>query len=76
MLLLLPLVSCDRFHFLRTQVGASPAVGVFWLTHAEAMPPAEQCARVRAMQEALPWMRAGTDFIDLSHIVCNGTAAA
>ena len=28
------------------------------------------------MQKVLPWMRAGTDFIDLSHIVCNYTAAA
>ena len=48
-------------------------LGVFWLTHSEAMPAKEQCERVAAMQKILPWMRQGTDFFDRSHIVCNGT---
>lgn len=57
----------------RNASGTLAPVGVFWLTHAESMPPLEQCRRVREMQQTLPWMRAGTDFIDLSHIVCNAS---
>ena len=68
--------NCTDAVLAQRAVGHKPDVGVFWLTHAEAMPPAEQCQRVKAMQKALPWMRAGTDFIDLSHIVCNNSAAA
>lgn len=65
--------NCTDAALAQAAVGAKPNVGVFWLTHAEAMPAKQQCAEVRAMQKALPWMRAGTDFIDLSHIVCNAT---
>ena len=68
--------NCTDAALAQAAVGAEPSVGVFWLTHAEAMPAKEQCERVREMQRLLPWMRAGTDFIDLSHIVCNATGAS
>ena len=51
---------------------ASAPTSVFWLTHAEAMPPPQQCANVSAWQAAHPWILAGTDFFDGSHIVCGG----
>jgi hypothetical protein len=65
--------NCTDAILAQAAVAQKPNLGVFWLTHSESMPPAEQCARVKKMQAALPWMRAGTDFIDLSHIVCNDT---
>eukprot|EP01044_Picomonas_judraskeda_P007869 COSAG03_NODE_869_length_5567_cov_622.477601_8_plen_77_part_00 len=43
---------------------------VLWLTHAESMTPAEQCAQVAKLQKEYPWVQAGTDFFDGSHIVC------
>jgi hypothetical protein len=49
--------------------GSAPS-SVFWLTHAEAMPPPQQCNNVSAWQAAYPWILAGTDFFDGSHIVC------
>lgn len=64
---------CIEAALAQSYVGAKPSFGVFWLTHAETMPPAIQCKRVAEMQRKLPWMRAGTDFIDLSHITCNET---
>jgi len=54
-------------------VAVKPDWGVFWLTQSQLMPAAEQCKRVKAMQVSMPWMRAGTDFVDLSHVVCNNT---
>ena len=50
-------------------VGREP-VSVLWLTHAESMTPAQQCAEVAKLQREYPWVQAGTDFFDGSHIVC------
>ncbi len=49
--------------------------GVLWLTHSEVMPPKQQCDQVHKMQQEMPWVYAGTDFFDGSHIVCNSTAS-
>ena len=65
--------NCTDAALAQAAVGAQPPLGVFWLTHAESMDPAQQCAEVAAMQQRLPWMRGGTDFFDLSHIACNHT---
>ena len=65
--------NCTDAALAQAAVGAQPPLGVFWLTHAESMDPAQQCAEVAAMQRRLPWMRGGTDFFDLSHIACNHT---
>lgn len=46
------------------------SLSVLWLTHAESMPPAEQCAQVARVQKQFGWVQAGTDFFDGSHIVC------
>lgn len=54
----------------QAQIGARPALGAFWLTHAEIVPAEVQCENVRRMRERVPWMLAGTDFFDGSHIVC------
>jgi len=51
-------------------LGRAPT-SVFWLTHSEVMPPAQQCAEVAAWQAAHPWILAGTDFFDGSHVVCS-----
>lgn len=37
------------------------------------MPANVQCAQVARIQAAMPWVQAGTDFFDGSHIVCNET---
>lgn len=38
----------------------------------QAMPPAEQCKRVQQLRNAMgPWIQAGTDFFDGSHVICN-----
>ena len=54
-------VNCTDASLSRGRGGDSIAVhlGVFWLTHSEAMPAKEQCERVAAMQKMLPWMRQG-----------------
>jgi hypothetical protein len=39
----------------------------------ESMPANVQCAQVARIQAAMPWVQAGTDFFDGSHIVCNET---
>jgi hypothetical protein len=48
----------------------------FVFAHAagESMPADEQCAEVARIQGMMPWVQAGTDFFDGSHIVCNTTA--
>jgi len=51
-------------------VSVDPSVGILWLTHSEAMPPAQQCAKVSQYQKEMPWLLAGTDFFDGSHVVC------
>ena len=57
-------------------VSVSPLTTVMWLTHSEAMPPAQQCAAVAKMQAQLPYVFAGTDFFDGSHVVCSGDDGA
>jgi hypothetical protein len=37
------------------------------------MSPAQQCTLVHDMQAQYPFLYAGTDFFDGSHIVCNNT---
>eukprot|EP00039_Didymoeca_costata_P031617 m.35663 g.35663 ORF g.35663 m.35663 type:complete len:367 (-) comp8923_c1_seq2:179-1279(-) len=48
----------------------SNAVSIFWLTHSEALPPSAQCALVAQWQQQYPFVQAGTDFFDGSHVVC------
>ena len=43
---------------------------VLWLTHSDAIPAKEQCATVAVLQAEYPWVQAGTDFFDGSHVVC------
>lgn len=50
-------------------VGTTP-ISVLWMTHSEAMPAAEQCKIVAQLQLQYPWVQAGTDFFDGSHVVC------
>jgi hypothetical protein len=50
--------------------GDNSALSVLWLTHAESMSPAQQCAEVSELQAKLPFVLAGTDFFDGSAIVC------
>ena len=50
-------------------VGVTP-VSVLWLTHSETMPAKQQCETVAALQQEYPWVQAGTDFFDGSHIIC------
>ena len=40
-----------------------------------AMPAAQQCKEVAALQAQYPWVQAGTDFFDGSHVVCWARAA-
>jgi hypothetical protein len=51
-------------------LGENSPVSVLWLTHAESMSPAEQCARASEIRSELPFVLAGTDFFDGSAIVC------
>ena len=53
--------------------GRTP-LSVLWLTHSEAMSAAQQCDDVGGLQAAYPWVQAGTDFSDGSHVVCPGAA--
>jgi hypothetical protein len=48
----------------------APAMGIIWLTHSEVIPPEEQCRMVAVFQKKYPWLLAGTDFFDGSHVVC------
>ena len=59
-------------HAASTAAGRTP-VSVLWLTHSDSMPPAEQCARVAELQRRYPWVQAGTDFFDGSHVVCGSS---
>ena len=61
--------ACAAAQVATTAAGREP-VSVLWLTHAESMTPAEQCAQVYKLQQLYPWVQAGTDFFDGSHIVC------
>jgi len=56
-------------HLATTSARVTPH-SVLWLTHSNSMKPAEQCAKVAALQKEYPWTQAGTDFFDGSHIVC------
>ena len=58
-------------HAATTAAGRAP-LSVLWLTHSEAMSAAQQCAAVAALQQEYPYVQAGTDFFDGSHIVCGG----
>ena len=50
------------------------SMSALWMTHSGAMPPAEQCKKVAALQREYPWVTEGTDFFDGSHVICsNGT---
>jgi len=68
-------LSCMNALIGQKSVSPDAAVSVLWLTHSEAMPPAEQCQRVQQFQWQMGWLLAGTDFFDGSHIVCNNTLA-
>ena len=59
-------------HAATTAAGRAP-VSVLWLTHSDSMPPAEQCAHVAELQVRYPWVQAGTDFFDGSHVVCGSS---
>ena len=58
-------------HVATTAANRTP-LSVLWLTHSEAMSAAEQCKQVAALQLQYPWVQAGTDFFDGSHVVCGG----
>jgi len=47
------------------------ALSILWLTHSEVMPPSEQCQLVAQWQAQMPWIFAGTDYFDGSHILCS-----
>jgi hypothetical protein len=49
-----------------------PPLDVFWLTHAQQVPPAQQCRYVESMGARFPdgTVFMGSDFYDGSHIVC------
>ena len=49
----------------------SKSESVLWLTHSELVPPEKQCALVADIQQQMPWVLAGTDFFDGSHVVCD-----
>jgi hypothetical protein len=57
----------------QSAVAMEPQVSVLWLTHSEAMPPNQQCSRAAKFQSQYPFILAGTDFFDGSHVVCNST---
>lgn len=43
---------------------------VLWLTHSETMPAKQQCETVAKLQVKYPWVQAGTDYFDGSHVSC------
>jgi hypothetical protein len=45
-------------------------VSVLWLTHSNSIPVAEQCKLLRVLQKEYPWVQAGTDYFDGSHVTC------
>ena len=53
-----------------SEAAAIKPISVLWLTHSEAMPAEKQCKVVAALQAQYPWVQAGTDFFDGSHVVC------
>ena len=59
----------DAQHAATAAAGLSP-VSVVWLTHSESVPAAKQCQIVAELQQQRPWIQAGTDFFDGSHVVC------
>lgn len=46
------------------------ALSVLWLTHSNTIPATEQCKILHKLQAEYPWVQAGTDFFDGSHITC------
>eukprot|EP00966_Prymnesium_polylepis_P051318 1187721-Prymnesium_polylepis.2 len=42
------------------------------MTHSNTIPAAEQCKLVAELQRKYPWVQAGTDFFDGSHVTCGG----
>ena len=53
-----------------TSAAGGTPVSVVWLTHSESVPAQKQCEAVAALQKQCPWVQAGTDFFDGSHVVC------
>ena len=53
-----------------TLAAGREAVSVLWMTHSESMSAAQQCQTVADLQQQYPWVQAGTDFFDGSHVVC------
>ena len=51
-------------------------VSILWLTHSETIPAAQQCKTVAGLQAQYPWVQAGTDFFDGSHVVCGDSGMA
>ena len=51
-------------------VGAVEPLSVLWLTHSDSIPVAEQCKLLAELQAEYPWVQAGTDFFDGSHVTC------
>ena len=52
-----------------TIAGVTP-LSVLWLTHSESMPAKQQCETVAKLQQTYPWVQAGTDYFDGSHVSC------
>ena len=53
-----------------TKTAGHTPLSVLWLTHSESMPAEKQCQAVASLQRQYPFVQAGTDFFDGSHIVC------
>ena len=60
----------DAQKIVTNAVDNKEAISVLWLTHSNTIPAAEQCKIVQKLQNEYPWVRAGTDFFDGSHITC------
>lgn len=56
-------------HTATAAAGGTP-VSVLWLTHSNSMPAAQQCKLMESLQAQYPYVQAGTDFFDGSHVVC------
>ena len=68
------LEQCIAFLEAQHKVSVLPAMSVMWLTgESAANPAAAQCKRVAEIQAKLPYVMAGTDFYDGSHVTCNPT---
>ena len=43
---------------------------ILWLTHSNTIPAPMQCKLLKKLQDEYPWVQAGTDFFDGSHVTC------